>query len=91
MALYLFQGTYTAESVAAQIKDPQDRIEANKSMLEAAGVKVVGAGFPLGEYGIVLLVEAPGRHRGQPRARQCCWRRVQPGQVHSAAQWPGVG
>ncbi len=28
MALYTYQAAYTAESMAAQIKDPQDRIEA---------------------------------------------------------------
>ena len=30
MALYMYQAAYTAESVAAQIKEPQDRIEAVK-------------------------------------------------------------
>ena len=33
MALYMYQAAYTAESVAAQIKEPQDRIEAVKPAL----------------------------------------------------------
>ena len=37
MALYLYQAAYTAESVAAQIKEPQDRIKAVTPALEAQG------------------------------------------------------
>jgi hypothetical protein len=39
MALYLYQAAYTAESVAAQIKEPQDRIKAVTPALEAMGAK----------------------------------------------------
>ena len=37
MALYLYQASYTAESVAAQIKEPHDRIEAVRGMIEGQG------------------------------------------------------
>ncbi len=59
MALYTYQGTYTAESVAAQIKEPHDRIEAVRPALEAMGGKIVACGHPFGGYEVVLLVEVP--------------------------------
>jgi uncharacterized protein with GYD domain len=37
MALYMYQVAYTAEAVAALIKDPQDRVEAVRPALEAEG------------------------------------------------------
>jgi hypothetical protein len=30
MALYMYQGAYTAESVAAQIREPHDRVEVER-------------------------------------------------------------
>lgn len=59
MTLYIYQGTYTAESVAAQIKEPHDRIEAVRPALEAMGGKIVAAGYPFGGYEVFLLVEVP--------------------------------
>ena len=49
MALFMYQAAYTAESMAAQIKEPQDRIEAVRSALEAMGTKILAGGYPLGE------------------------------------------
>ena len=37
MALYMYQAAYTAESMAALIKEPQDRIEAVTPAVEALG------------------------------------------------------
>ena len=48
MALYLYQAAYTAESMAAQIKEPQDRIEAVRPALAALGAKILAGGFPFG-------------------------------------------
>jgi uncharacterized protein with GYD domain len=59
MALYIYQATYTAESVAAQIKEPQDRIEAVRPALEALGGKIIAGGYPFGEYDVLVLMEAP--------------------------------
>jgi uncharacterized protein with GYD domain len=59
MALYIYQGTYTAESVAAQIKEPHDRIEAVRPALEAMGGKIVAAGYPFGGYEALLMLEVP--------------------------------
>jgi uncharacterized protein with GYD domain len=49
MALYMYQAAYTPESMAAQIKEPQDRIEAVRPALEAMGAKFLAAGYPFGE------------------------------------------
>ena len=46
MALYMYQVAYTAEAVAALIKDPQDRVEAVRPALEAEGGKVLAYGYP---------------------------------------------
>ena len=59
MALYMYQASYTAESMAAQIKEPQDRIKAVTPALEAMGAKIVAGGFPFGEYDVLVLFEAP--------------------------------
>lgn len=59
MALYLYQAAYTPESVAAQIKEPQDRIEAVRPALEALGARIVAGGFCFGEYDVVVIYESP--------------------------------
>ena len=58
MPFYLYQAAYAAESLAAQIKDPQDRIEAVRPVFETAGAKIVAAGYPLGEYDVLVVYEA---------------------------------
>jgi uncharacterized protein with GYD domain len=58
MALYMYQGAYTPESVAAQIKEPHDRIEAVRPALEAMGAKIVAGGYPFGEYDVLIIYEA---------------------------------
>ena len=58
MGLYMYEVAYTPESVAAQIKEPHDRLEAVKPALEAMGVKIVVGGYPLGEYDVLIIVEA---------------------------------
>ena len=59
MALYMYEVAYTPESVAAQIKEPHDRIEAVRPGLEAMGIKIVVGGYPLGEYDVLIVIEAP--------------------------------
>ncbi len=58
MALYMYQAAYTPESLAAQIKEPQDRIEAVRPALEALGAKFLAAGYPFGEYDVLVIYEA---------------------------------
>lgn len=59
MALYMYQAAYTAESMAAQIKEPHDRIEAVRPALEALGGKILVGGYPFGEYDVLVVIEAP--------------------------------
>jgi uncharacterized protein with GYD domain len=59
MPLYMYQAAYTAESMAAQIKEPQDRIEAVRPSFEAMGATILAGGYPLGEYDVLAIYEAP--------------------------------
>jgi uncharacterized protein with GYD domain len=59
VALFMYQAAYTAESLAAQIRDPKDRLEvAARPVVEAAGGKLLAGGFCFGEYDIVVIYEA---------------------------------
>jgi len=60
MPQYLYQAAYTPESLSAQMKSPQDRLEVVGRQLEqSAGAKILAGGFSFGEYDIVAIVEAP--------------------------------
>jgi uncharacterized protein with GYD domain len=59
MALYMYQAAYTPESVAAQINNPQDRIEAARSAIEDLGGKMLAGGYSFGEYDVLVIYEAP--------------------------------
>jgi uncharacterized protein with GYD domain len=60
VALYMYEAAYTAESLAAQIRDPKDRLEvAARPVAEAAGGKLLAGGYCFGEYDIVIIYEAP--------------------------------
>jgi uncharacterized protein with GYD domain len=58
MALYMYQAAYTAESMAAQIKDPQDRIEAVRPSLDALGARILAGGYPFGDHDVLVIYEA---------------------------------
>jgi uncharacterized protein with GYD domain len=59
MPMYMYQAAYTAESIAAQIKEPQDRIAAVRPAFEAVGATILAGGYPLGEYDVLAVYEAP--------------------------------
>jgi uncharacterized protein with GYD domain len=59
MPLFMYQASYTAKSMAAQLKDPKDPEEAISSALEDLGASIVVAGFPFGEYDVLVVYEAP--------------------------------
>jgi uncharacterized protein with GYD domain len=59
MALYMYQAAYTPESLAAQIKEPHDRIEAVRPWLEAMGIKILLGGYPLNDYDALIIIDAP--------------------------------
>jgi uncharacterized protein with GYD domain len=59
MPLYMYQASYTAKSMADQLKEPQDPVEVIRPALEELGATIVVAGFPFGEYDVVVVYEAP--------------------------------
>lgn len=59
MALYMYQASYTAKSMAEQLKEPQDPVDAIRSALEDVGANLLVAGFPFGEYDVLVVYEAP--------------------------------
>jgi uncharacterized protein with GYD domain len=60
MPLFMYQAAYTAESWAAQIKNPQNRVETvGRQICEAAGGKLIGAWLCYGEYDLVLIADVP--------------------------------
>lgn len=60
MPQYLYQVAYTSESLAAQIKNPQDRLQlVSKQIADAVGAKIIAGGYSYGEYDVSTIVEAP--------------------------------
>jgi uncharacterized protein with GYD domain len=59
MPMYLYQAAYTAESLAAQLKEPKDRIEVVRPAFESVGATVLASGYPFGEYDVLVVFEAP--------------------------------
>jgi uncharacterized protein with GYD domain len=60
MPQYLYQLAYTPESLAAQIKNPQDRLEVvGKQIADSVGAKILGGGYSYGEYDVSIIIEAP--------------------------------
>jgi uncharacterized protein with GYD domain len=60
MPLYMYQAAYTPESWAAQMKNPQNRVEAvGRQVSEAVGGKLVGGWLCFGEYDLVIIVDVP--------------------------------
>jgi uncharacterized protein with GYD domain len=60
MPLYMYQAAYTAESWAAQMKNPQDRVESvGRQATEAVGGKMIGGWYCLGDYDVILIADLP--------------------------------
>jgi len=60
MALYMYQAAYTPESWAAQLKNPQNRAEkVGKAACEAAGGKMIGAWYALGDWDLIIVCDMP--------------------------------
>lgn len=59
MPLYMYQASYTAKSMANQLKEPQDPVEAIRPAMDELGAAIVVAGFPFGEYDVVIVYDAP--------------------------------
>jgi uncharacterized protein with GYD domain len=59
MPRYLQQVAYTPEGWAALIKNPQNRIEVVRPVIERLGGKIETAWFAFGEYDIVVILDMP--------------------------------
>jgi uncharacterized protein with GYD domain len=53
MPSYLVQAAYTAEAMAALVKNPQNRLDVVRKMAESHGGKLIG------DYDIVMIAEMP--------------------------------
>jgi uncharacterized protein with GYD domain len=60
MAIFMYQAAYTAESWAAQIKKPENRVESvGRKACEAVGGKLLGAWYCFGDYDLVIVADVP--------------------------------
>ena len=59
MALYMVQASYTPQALAALTKSPQDRTQAIRPLVEAAGGQLRDVFFCQGDYDVVVLFEVP--------------------------------
>jgi uncharacterized protein with GYD domain len=59
MPSYLVQTSYTAEALAALVKNPQNRTEVIRKSVENLGGKLVGAWMSFGDQDVVLIIDMP--------------------------------
>jgi len=59
MPLYMTQFAYTTEAWAELTRNPEDRSEAVRGLLETMGGRMISYHFSFGEYDGVIIYEAP--------------------------------
>src|SRR5258708_9982855 len=59
MALYALQTAYARVGWAALLKDPQNRMEAVKPVVQRLGGSVVDGWLTFGDYGVLVLCQMP--------------------------------
>src|SRR5437588_10062503 len=59
MALYMTQGTYTAEAWAGMAKNPQDRRLPMREVAQKLGGRLIDVYYCFGEDDVVVLIELP--------------------------------
>jgi uncharacterized protein with GYD domain len=59
MAKYLFQATYTSEAWAAQVCNPQNRVEAVRPVIEGLSGRLEAVYYAFGDYDVVGIVDVP--------------------------------
>ena len=59
MALYMFEAAFTSDAWATLAKNPQDRTEAVRTLLQGIGGKLISYYFAFGDYDVVVLAELP--------------------------------
>ena len=59
MAHYMVQAAYTAEAIAAMVKNPEDRAAAIRPVVEKLGGKLDSIWFCFGDYDVVGISQMP--------------------------------
>src|SRR5437764_14968149 len=60
MTLFMYQAAYSSDSWAAQVKNPQNRVETvGRQLCEAGGGKFVVGWLCFGDYDLVLIADVP--------------------------------
>lgn len=59
MARYLLQLAYTPEAWASLLKEPQNRAEIVKPVLDSVGARFESFYFAFGDYDLIAVVDAP--------------------------------
>ncbi len=59
MALYMFEAAFTSDAWATLAKNPQDRTEAVRTLLQGVGGTLISYFFAFGDYDAVVLAELP--------------------------------
>lgn len=59
MPHYLVQLAYTPEAWAAQLRNPQNRLEVVGPAIERVGARIESVYYAFGDYDLVLILEAP--------------------------------
>ena len=59
MAHYMVQAAYTAEAIAAMVKNPEDRTAAIRPVVEKLGGKLESIWFCFGDYDVVGISQMP--------------------------------
>ncbi len=59
MAHYLIQAAYTSDAWASMVKDPQDRIEVIRPVVEGLGGSIVAGYLAFGEYDTIAILDLP--------------------------------
>ena len=59
MAYYMLQAAYSPDAWAAMVKNPQNRIDAIRPVVEKLGGKIDGGWLAFGEYDTVAICQLP--------------------------------
>jgi len=59
MARYMFQGAYTSEAWAVQVRNPQNRVEVIRPVFERLGGHLESVYYAFGEDDVVVIAEMP--------------------------------
>jgi uncharacterized protein with GYD domain len=59
MARYLLQASYTNDAWAAQVSNPQNRMDVIRPVIERLGGRLESAYLAFGDYDVVVIVEMP--------------------------------